>query len=144
MFTLFCLDYTKLNKYVGYKKIRSYVVKDVNYFSMAKNFFGNSLMYFYDSEVSVSNNVLKEVSVDGGYYIYQSSPVLYSTVIGVVSDIKKGDEYYTIYINTLDGVLMLFGFDEIFVSMYQKIEADTVIGSLYYSKDGYYYFYKKI
>jgi hypothetical protein len=144
MFSLFCLDYTKLNKYIGYKKIKSYVIKDVNYFSLVKNFIGDGVMYFYDNEVVVNNDILKEISVDGGYYIYQSSSILYSTMIGSVSEIKKGEEYYTVFVNTLDGRVMLFGLEEVYVSLYQKIEANTMIGSLYYSKDGYYYFYKKV
>ena len=57
---LYLLDNTKLNKYIGYEKVKEYINEDIDVFGVAKGFFGEKLRLFYNTEHSVSSTIIKE------------------------------------------------------------------------------------
>ena len=67
---LYLLDNTRLNKYIGYNKVKEYMKEDINVFGAAKGFFGNSLLNFYNLESKVSSTVIGEEKYKNGYIVY--------------------------------------------------------------------------
>ena len=135
---LYLLDNTRLKKYIGYNKAQEEIKKDINIFALAKGFFGNELLTFYNVTPHVSSNVIREEKYGNGYIVYQSNDMLYSMFLGSVIKIENNNGIYTIVISKEDGNILLSNLKMINVKLYQKIEADTLIGII----DGYYYYEK--
>ena len=133
---LYLLDNTRLNKYIGYNKVQEEIKKDINVFALAKGFFGDKLLNFYNTTSSVSTSIISEEKFGNGYVVYQSDERLFATFLGTVINIKNNDGLYTVVISKLDGNIMVSNLKNINVKLYQKIEADTLIGII----DGYYYY----
>lgn len=106
-------------------------------------FFGDLLFSFYDSEIIVSNDVIEEVSVGDKKKIYLSSNQLYSNVIGYVFDINFNENKYDIKINSVDKMIIYSELSSSNLVLYQKIEANTLIGELSTDSKGYYYIYEE-
>ena len=135
---LYLLDNTRLNKYIGYEKVKEEIKKDINIFGLAESFFGDELFSFYNTTPKVSSNVVREEKYGNGYIVYQSGERLYSTFLGTVMKIENSSGMYSVLISKLDGNLLISNLKMINVRLYQKIEADTLIGII----DGYYYYEK--
>ena len=135
---LYLLDNTRLNKYIGYGKVKEEIKKDINIFGLAESFFGDELFSFYNTTPKVSSNVVREEKYGDGYIVYQSGERLYSTFLGTVMKIENSSGMYSVLISKLDGNLLISNLKMINVRLYQKIEADTLIGII----DGYYYYEK--
>ena len=135
---LYLLDNTRLNKYIGYEKVKEEIKKDINIFGLAESFFGDELFSFYNTTPKVSSNVVREEKYGDGYIVYQSGERLYSTFLGTVMKIENSSGMYSVLISKLDGNLLISNLKMINVRLYQKIEADTLIGII----DGYYYYEK--
>ena len=133
---LYLLDNTKLNKYIGYEKVKEYIKEDINVFGVAKGFFGERLKLFYNTDQSVSSTVIKEEKYGKGYRVYLSDDLLYSSYIGTVIKISREDNYYSIVISKSNGKILISNLIDVKVSLYEKIEADTLIGVI----DGFYYY----
>jgi hypothetical protein len=133
---LYLLDNTKLNKYIGYERVKDYIKEDIDVFGVAKGFFGEKIKLFYNTEQSVSSNVIKEEEYGDGYRIYLSDDFLYSSFIGSVIKVSKEDNYYSIVISKSNGKILISNLIDVKVSLYEKIEADTLIGII----DGFYYY----
>jgi hypothetical protein len=125
---LYLLDNTKLNKYIGYEKVKEYIKEDIDVFGVAKGFFGERLKLFYNTEQSVSSTVIKEEKYGKGYRVYLSDDLLYSSYIGTVIKISREDNYYSIVISKSNGKILISNLIDVKVSLYDKIEADTLIG----------------
>ena len=134
--SLYLLDNTKLNRYIGYKKVKEYIKTDINVFALGKGFFGDKLFDFYNAEQSVSSTVIKVEVIGNKTIIYQSDNHLYSTFIGSVMSIKKYDDSYSILVGMTDKNILISNLKEVYVKLYQKIEADTLIGMI----DEWYYY----
>ena len=143
VFSLFLLDKTKLNKYIGYKKVKQFLIVDYNFYPLANKVFGSVIHGFYQDDISVNNNIISEHFVDGYNLVYQSEELLYSTYVGSVFDINKRNDFYDVYINLGSGQLAIYNLKYTDLDLYQKIEANMIIGYLPYSKEGYYYYYQK-
>ena len=135
---LYLLDNTRLNKYIGYEKVQESIKKDINIFGLAKGFFGDGLLSFYNGTSSVSSNVIKEEKYGNGYLVYQTDEMLYSSVLGTVVSIENKNGLYTVVISKVDGNILFSNLKMVNVKLYQKIEMDTLIGIV----DGYYYYEK--
>ena len=133
---LYLLDNTKLNKYIGYEKVKEYIKEDIDVFGVAKGFFGERLKLFYNTEQSVSSTVIKEEKYGYGYRVYLSDDFLYSSFIGSVIKVSKEGNYYSIVISKSNGKILISNLIDVKVSLYEKIEADTLIGVI----DGFYYY----
>lgn len=133
---LYLLDNTKLNKYIGYEKVKEYIKEDIDVFGVAKGFFGERLKLFYNTEQSVSSTVIKEEEYGKGYRVYLSDDLLYSSFIGSVIKVSKENNYYSIVISKSNGNILISNLIDVKVSLYEKIEADTLIGVI----DGFYYY----
>ncbi len=133
---LYLLDNTKLNKYIGYEKVKEYINEDIDVFGVAKGFFGEKLRLFYNTEQSVSSTIIKEEKYGDGYKVYLSDDFLYSSYIGTVIKISKEDNYYSIIISKSNGKILISNLIDVKVSLYEKIEADTLLGVI----DGFYYY----
>lgn len=133
---LYLLDNTKLNKYIGYEKVKEYIKEDIDVFGVAKGFFGERLKLFYNTEQSVSSTVIKEEKYGKGYRVYLSDDLLYSSYIGTVIKISRDDNYYSIVISKSNGKILISNLIDVKVSLYEKIEADTLLGII----DGFYYY----
>ena len=133
---LYLLDNTRLNKYIGYEKVKEEIKKDINIFGLAKGFFGDELLNFYNTTPVVSTSVISEEKYGDGYIVYQSDERLYSTFLGTVINIENNNDLYTVVISKIDGNILVSNLKMINVKLYQKIEADTLIGII----DGYYYY----
>ena len=133
---LYLLDNTKLNKYIGYEKVKEYIKEDIDVFGVAKGFFGERLKLFYNTEQSVSSLVIKEEKYGKGYRVYLSDDLLYSSYIGTVIKISREDKYYSIVISKSNGKILISNLIDVKVSLYEKIEADTLLGII----DGFYYY----
>jgi hypothetical protein len=133
---LYLLDNTKLNKYIGYEKVKEYIKEDIDVFGVAKGFFGERLKLFYNTEQSVSSTVIKEEKYGKGYRVYLSDDLLYSSYIGTVIKICRDDNYYSIVISKSNGKILISNLIDVKVSLYEKIEADTLLGII----DGFYYY----
>lgn len=133
---LYLLDNTKLNKYIGYEKVKEYIKEDIDVFGVAKGFFGERLKLFYNTEQSVSSLVIKEEEYGKGYRVYLSDNLLYSSYIGTVIKICRDDNYYSIVISKSNGNILISNLIDVKVSLYEKIEADTLLGII----DGFYYY----
>ena len=133
---LYLLDNTRLNKYIGYEKVKEEIKKDVNIFGLAKGFFGDKLLDFYNTTPTVSTSIINEEKYGDGYIVFQSDERLYSTCLGTVINIKNNDGIYTVVISKIVGKLLISNLKVINVKLYQKIESDTLIGII----DGYYYY----
>ena len=133
---LYLLDNTKLNKYIGYEKVKEYIKEDIDVFGVAKGFFGERLKLFYNTEQSVSSTVIKEEKYGKGYRVYLSDDLLYSSYIGTVIKISREDNYYSIVISKSNGKILISNLIDVKVSLYEKIEADTLLGII----DGFYYY----
>lgn len=144
LFALFCLDNTKLKKYIGYQKVKSYVLIDYNLYPLTEKFFGKGIFNFYNLDINVSNEIIDEIQMGEYTLVYQSNDKLYSTFLGSVSKINKKEDCYDVYISLRDCSIILCNLKEVEVFLYQKIEANTLIASLEKCEVGYYYFYKKI
>ena len=135
---LYLLDNTVLKKYIGYEKVKEEISKDINIFGLAESFFGDEMFAFYNTTPKVSSNVSKEEKYGNGYIVYQNDERLYSTFLGTVIKIENSSGMYSILISKLDGNLLISNLKMINVRLYQKIEADTLIGII----NGYYYYEK--
>jgi hypothetical protein len=135
---LYLLDNTRLKKYIGYNKVREEIKKDINIFGLAKGFFGNELLKLYNVTPNVSTNVISQEKYGDGYIVYQTDVMLYSTFLGSVTKIENNGGLYTVVISRDDGNVLYSNLKMIYVKLYQKIEADTLIGII----DGYYYYEK--
>ena len=133
---LYLLDNTRLNKYIGYEKVKEEIKKDINIFGLAKGFFGDKFLNFYNTTPMVSTSVISEEEYGNGFIVFQSDEWLYSTYLGTVINIENNDGLYTIVISKIDGNILISNLKMINVKLYQKIEADTLIGII----DGYYYY----
>jgi hypothetical protein len=133
---LYLLDNTKLNKYIGYEKVKEYIKEDIDVFGVAKGFFGEKLKLFYNTEQSVSSTVIKEEKYGKGYRVYLSDDLLYSSYIGTVIKISREDNYYSIVISKSNGKILISNLIDVKVSLYEKIEADTLLGII----NGFYYY----
>lgn len=133
---LYLLDNTKLNKYIGYEKVKEYIKEDIDVFGVAKGFFGERLKLFYNTEQSVSSLVIKEEKYGKGYRVYLSDDLLYSSYIGTVIKISREDNYYSIVISKSNGNILISNLIDVKVSLYEKIEADTLLGII----NGFYYY----
>ena len=133
---LYLLDNTKLNKYIGYEKVKEYIKEDIDVFGVAKGFFGERLKLFYNTEQSVSSTVIKEEKYRKGYRVYLSDDLLYSSYIGTVIKISREYNYYSIVISKSNGKILISNLIDVKVSLYEKIEADTLLGII----DGFYYY----
>ena len=133
---LYLLDNTKLNKYIGYEKVKEYIKEDIDVFGVAKGFFGERLKLFYNTEQSVSSTVIKEEKYGKGYRVYLSDDLLYSSYIGTVIKISREDNYYSIVISKSNGNILISNLIDVKVSLYEQIEADTLLGII----DGFYYY----
>lgn len=133
---LYLLDNTKLHKYIGYEKVKEYIKEDIDVFGVAKGFFGERLKLFYNTEQSVSSTVIKEEKCGKGYRVYLSDDLLYSSYIGTVIKISREDNYYSIVISKSNGKILISNLIDVKVSLYEKIEADTLLGII----DGFYYY----
>ena len=133
---LYLLDNTKLNKYIGYEKVKEYIKEDINVFGVAKGFFGERLKLFYNTDQSVSSTVIKEEKYGKGYRVYLSDDLLYSSYIGTVIKISREDNYYSIVISKSNGKILISNLIDVKVSLYDKIEADTLLGII----NGFYYY----
>lgn len=131
------LEKTPVNKYVGYHKIKEYVKIEYNVFPLAKEFFGDNIFYFYNSVGSVSSNILKEEEYGQGYIVYITDTVVYSNIVGSVISITKENDNYVLIISGVNNEFIFSGITKINVTMYQKIEVDTILG--YTTKNTYYY-----
>lgn len=136
--SLYLLDNTRLNKYIGYEKVKEYMKEDINVFGLAKGIFGSEMFSLYNLESTVSNTVIKEVEYGKGTIVYISSDKLYSTYIGTVINVSKTDDFYSVTIAKANEKITIKYLKEVNVKIYQKIEADTLIGYV----DGYYYYEK--
>jgi hypothetical protein len=143
LFTLFLFDKTKLNKYIGYQKVKEYILIDYNFNPLVSKVFGKGIYSFYNSEVMVNNTILKEYFINDYYIVYQSEEILYSTYVGSVANIVKRDMYYDVYINLGSEELVIYNLCSTNLKLYQKIEANTPIGYLPFDIEGYYYYYQK-
>lgn len=143
LFALFLLDRTKLNKYIGYNKVKEIILVDYNFHPLAKKVFGSEIYLLYNDEVNVNNNVLNEFLIDDYYLVYQSEKELFSTFVGSVFNINKREDCYDVYINLGSENLIIYNLEFTDLKLYQKIEANMVLGYLPFSEDGYYYYYKK-
>lgn len=143
LFALFLLDRTKLNKYIGYNKVKEIILVDYNFHPLAKKVFGSEIYLLYNDEVNVNNNVLNEFLIDDYYLVYQSEKELFSTFVGSVFNINKREDCYDLYINLGSENLIIYNLEFTDLKLYQKIEANMVLGYLPFSEDGYYYYYKK-
>ena len=135
---LYLLDNTRLNKYIGYQKVKEEISKDINIFGLAESFFGNEMFTFYNTTPKVSSSVSYEEKYGNGYIVYQTDERLYSTFLGTVIKIENSGGMYSVLISKLDGNLLISNLKMINVRLYQKIEADTLIGII----NGYYYYEK--
>ena len=135
---LYLLDNTRLNKYIGYQKVKEEISKDINIFGLAESFFGNEMFTFYNTTPKVSSSVSYEKKYGNGYIVYQTDERLYSTFLGTVIKIENSGGMYSVLISKLDGNLLISNLKMINVRLYQKIEADTLIGMI----NGYYYYEK--
>ena len=108
VFSLFLLDYTKLNQFIGYKRVKELVLYDYNFNNLSVKLFGKNIFNFYDFEVNVSNNIIKEIEYEDYSLVYQTEEKLYSTYIGSVYKIDKNKDGYDLYINLLDGKLVIY------------------------------------
>jgi hypothetical protein len=133
---LYLLDNTKLNKYIGYEKVKEYIKEDIDVFGVAKGFFGERLKLFYNTEQSVSSTVIKEEKYGKGYRVYLSDDLLYSSYIGTVMKISREDNCFSIIISKSNGKILISNLIDVKVSLYEKIEADTLIAII----DGFYYY----
>ena len=133
---LYLLDNTKLNKYIGYEKVKEYIKEDIDVFGVAKGFFGERLKLFYNTDQSVSSTVIKEEKYGKGYRVYLSDDLLYSSYIGTVIKISREDNYYSIVISKSNGKILISNLIDVKVSLYDKIEADTLLGII----NGFYYY----
>ena len=133
---LYLLDNTRLNKYIGYNKVKEYIKEDINIFGLSKRFFGEKLLNFYNQETHVASSVISEERYLDGYIVYQSDNLLYSNTIGTVVKIEKHNDIYSVTISKVTGNIYLSNIKVLYVNLYQKIEADTLIGII----DGYYYY----
>ncbi len=127
--SLYLLDNTKLNKYVGYEKVKEYIKTDINIFGIAKGFFGDKIYSFYNLTTNVSTTIIKKEKYGDGYLVYQNDNYLYSTYVGSVIKIVKEGDYYSIVISKENEKILYKKIVDINVSLYQKIEADTLIGT---------------
>lgn len=143
LLTLFLFDKTKLNKYIGYKKVKEFVLVDYNIMPFAKKFFGDNFYDLYNEEINVSNSIIDEIKIDDYILVYVSEQVLYSTYIGSVSNIVKHNDLYDVYLNLSDEKIVFYNLIYTELKLYQKVETNTVLGYLPYSKEGYYYYYQK-
>ena len=134
--SLYLLDNTRLKKYIGYEKVKEYIKTDINIFGLAKGFFGDNLFRLYNQSANVSSTITSKEKYQNGYIVFQTDNNLYSTFIGSVINIEKHDNYYTVTISRSDGNIILSNILHLNVKLYQKIEADTLIGII----DGYYYY----
>ena len=85
---LYLLDNTRLNKYIGYQKVKEEISKDINIFGLAESFFGNEMFTFYNTTPKVSSSVSYEEKYGNGYIVYQTDERLYSTFLGTVIKIE--------------------------------------------------------
>lgn len=135
---LYLLDNTKLNKYIGYGKVKEYIKTDINVFGLGKRFFGDDIFMLYNTEISVNSNIVKEVKHGNQSIVYLSSDLLYSTFIGSVLKVEKNGELYSVVIATSTSNIKISNIKILDVRLFQKIEIDTLIGIV----DGFYYYEK--
>ena len=140
---LICFENTKLKKYIGYQKVKSYILVDYNLYPLAEKVFGKGIFHFYDLEVKVNNDVIYEEKIGTLTKVYQTNEKLYATYLGSVTKIDKKEEYYDVSINLASGTIVIKGLVSVDVFLYQKIEANTIIGTLNSCEVGYYYYYEK-
>ena len=131
------LEKTPFDRYVGYHKIKEYVMIEYNIFPLAKEFFGDKLFYFYNNAGRVSSNILKEEEYGDGYIVYITDTIVYSNIIGSVISITKDNDNYVLIISGVNNEFKFSGIKEINVSLYQKVEVDTILG--YTLTNTYYY-----
>ena len=74
---LFLLDDTKLKRYIGYEKVKTYIKEDINIFGVAKGFFGNELFNLYILDAPVLNIEKEVFQYEDGYIVYQDDNRLY-------------------------------------------------------------------
>ena len=135
---LYLLDNTRLNKYIGYEKVKIEIHKDINVFGLGKTFFGEGVLNFFNIETTVSSSVTSEVKSGNGYIVFQYDERLYSTFLGTVIKISKNRNLYSVVIGMAEQKILIGNIKILNVKLYQKIEVDTLIGYI----DGYYYYEK--
>ena len=133
---LYLLDNTKLNKYIGYEKVKEYIKEDMDIFGTANGLFGKKILMFYDSDSFVFTPIISKEKYGNGYIIYQYDNYLYSPYVGSVIDIDYINKSYSITISNLNGKVLISNIKHLFVKLYQKIESGTLIGLI----DEYYYY----
>lgn len=133
---LYLLDNTRLSKYIGYEKVQENIKKEINVFGIAEGFFGNKMFLFYNTDTSVSNTIISEEESGNGYIVFVEENYLYSTFLGTVTSIKKEGKFYSVVISKVSGNVLYSNLNSVCVKLYEKIEVDTLIGSI----DGFYYY----
>lgn len=138
---LLTLDISALKKYISFSKVKYWIEEDYNFYKISKSFFGEELNFFYNGDAQVSGNIIDIICQNGYNYVYQSNDTLYLNDFGVVSKIKKIDDYYEVTIVGDDKKLTYGMLKEVMVNVYDKIDTDTLIGYIDYSEVGYLYYY---
>ena len=144
LFLLYCFDFTIIGRYIGYRNVKKIVLKETNILPLAKMFFGDVLFTFYDSEIVVSNDIIREIDLDGNKKkVYLIDNELYSSIIGYVCTVNINENKYIIKINSMDKIIVYSYLTHSNLVLYQKIEANTLIGELSIDSIGYYYIYEE-
>lgn len=133
---LYLLDNTKLNKYIGYSKVKEYIQEDMDIFGAANDLFGKKILLFYELDSFVSTPIISKEKYGNGYVVYQYDECLYSQYVGSVIRVDFNSGNYSILISNINGNILISNIKKLFVKLYQKIEAGTLIGLI----DEYYYY----
>ena len=138
---LLTLDISALKKYIGFSKVKYWIEEDYNFYKISKSFFGEELNFFYNGDAYVSGYIIDTIYQNGYNYVYQSNDTLYLNYFGVLSKIKKIDDYYEVTIVGDDKKVTYGMLKEVMVNVYDKVDTDTLIGYIDYSEVGYLYYY---
>lgn len=133
-------EFTFLKQYIGYQVLKNHIEKDYNVFQLAYRFFGQDLFVFYSQDLTVDSEVIKEYQQDGLTHIFQNEEALVLNDYGIVSKISKNSNGYEVTIKHLNMIKTYGGLAEVLVSVYQKVDNETVVGWLEYIEVGYYYY----
>jgi hypothetical protein len=105
-------------------------------FGLAKGLFGDDIISFYKVDSEVLSNITSTKKHGNGMIVFQLEDYLYSPVFGSVINIKHEDRYYSITISTLRGNILISNIISLNLSLYQKIDVGTLIGTV----EGFYYY----
>lgn len=131
IFTLRVSSYINDEKY--YDNIKDKFTEEIDVITLAKEFLGKlQFIYFKENDWFVSSNEEKTEIANNVYYVKTDTNKLLSKNSGIVSNIKKSNNIYTVTIRCEGVTITYYNLYNIEVSLYDYIEVGDLISEINY------------